>query len=89
MKRYYISNPDSEKGFDEVTEAEFLAIIGDDTTRLYASEVYRGTLSMDEVPEDIREAVQIVVNNKIARFGKYSEREISADEFTTMLEEVL
>ena len=32
MKRHYISNPNSPKEFEEVAEAEFYAILGDETT---------------------------------------------------------
>lgn len=28
MKHYYLSNPNSDKGFDEVTETEFYAFVG-------------------------------------------------------------
>ena len=89
MKHYYLSNPNSLKGFDEVTEAEFLAIVGDETTRPYAAPVYRGTLSIDEVPEDVREAVQAVVDAKIARFGEYNKQDVPANELKSMIEEAI
>lgn len=89
MKHYYISNPNSEKGFDEVTETEFYAIIGTDETRPYASKVYRGTLSIEEVPEDLRTQVQAVVDSKIARFGEYNKQEVPAAELKSMIEEVV
>ena len=89
MKHYYLSNPNSPKGFDEVTEAEFLAIVGDDTTRPYATPVYRGELSIDEVPEDVREAVQAVVDAKIARFGEYNKQDVPANELKSMIEEAI
>lgn len=89
MKHYYLSNPNSLKGFDEVTEAEFLAIVGDDTTRPYATPVYRGELSIDEVPEDVREAVQAVVDAKIARFGEYNKQDVPANELKSMIEEAI
>lgn len=89
MKRYYISNPNSPKGFDEVTEAEFYAILGDEITRPYASKVYRGELSIDEVPDDLQEAVMAVVNKKIERFGEYNKQEVPAQELKNMIEEVV
>ena len=89
MKHYYLSNPNSPKGFDEVTEAEFLAIVGDDTIRPYATPVYRGELSIEEVPEDIREAVQAVVDAKIARFGEYNKQDVPANELKSMIEEAI
>lgn len=80
MKHYYITDPTAEKGFVEVTEAEFRALIGDETTRPYAGKVYSGKMTIEEVPADLRQAVQAVVDAKIARFGPYSERELTAKE---------
>lgn len=80
MTRYYISDPTAERGFVELTESEWLAIIGDDTTRPYASQLYRGDITIEDVPEELREVVQSVVDNKIARWGLYSERNISDTE---------
>lgn len=89
MKNYYISNPNSEKGFEEVTETEFYAVIGDETIKPYANKVYRGRLSIDEVPEEHRAEVQTVVNNRIARFGEYSSQEVPAIELKDMIEGVV
>lgn len=89
MKHYYLSNPNSPKGFDEVTEEEFYAILGDETTKPYAGKVYRGELTIEEVPEDIREAVIAVVEARTARFGVYTEQDISAEELKNMIQGVL
>lgn len=80
MERYYINDLAAECGFVELTETEWLALMGDETTRPYATKVYRGEMPIDEVPADLRDAVQAVVDTKVARFGLYSERRISADE---------
>ena len=76
MKHYYITDLTQPKGFVEVTEAEWNAIIGTDETRPYASKVYRGEMTIEEVPEELREEVQAVVNNKIARWGAYDSLDI-------------
>lgn len=89
MKHYYIADPSAERGFIEVTEAEFNALLGTEETRPYASKVYRGIISIEEVPEDLRSQVQAVVNNKIARFGEYHSQEVPAEELKTMIEEVI
>lgn len=89
MKRYYITDPAITKGFVEVTGEEFEAIVGDETTRPYAGKVYREEISIMDVPEELREAVQTVVYNKISRCGFYNEREVSADELKAMIEGVL
>lgn len=64
MKHYYITDPSAEKGFVEVSEEEFRAVVGDETTRPYANKVYRGEITIEEVPEELREAVQAVVEEK-------------------------
>lgn len=77
MKRYYIADKTQPKGFVELTEAEFVAIVGDDITRPYANKMYCGVMTIDEVPEECRKAVSAIVQNKIARFGTYESRDIS------------
>ena len=89
MKHYYITDPTAERGFVEVTEAEFTAFIGTEETRPYASKVYRGELSIEDVPEDLRVQVQSVMDTKIARFGVYNKQEIPAEELKTMIEGVV
>lgn len=89
MTHYYISNPNAEKGFEEITEAEWNAIIGQAPNDVYANKVYRGAMSIDDVPEENRETVQAIVNNKIEKWGLYEDQTISNNEFTNMIEEVL
>lgn len=80
MTRYYITDPTAERGFVELTETEWFALMGDDTTRPYATQVYRGEITVNEVPEELRETVQSIVDTKIARWGLYSERNINDSE---------
>lgn len=89
MKHYYLTNPNLPRGFDEVTESEFYAIFGDESTRPYTGKVYRGEISINEVPEELREAVQSVVDAKIARFGVYANQDVPANELKTMIEEAI
>lgn len=87
--RYYISSPNSEKGFEEITEAEFLGLIGEGDNRTYATRVYRGTMLIDDVPEENRETVTTIVANKIAKWGGYDEQAITPDELADMIKEAL
>ena len=89
MKHYYITNPNSKKGFDEVTEEEFYALLGRDEIRPYANKVYKGTITINEVPAELQEETLAVVNAKIARYGLYNEQEISADELKSKIEGVV
>ena len=88
-KHYYIVDPTAEKGFVEVTETEFTTLLGNETTRPYASKVYRGEITIEEVPEDVREAVSTVVAAKIECFGEYSKQEVPATELKSMIEEAI
>lgn len=85
MRRYYIGDKAAPKGFVELTESEWLALFGDDTTAPYASKVYRGEIDLSEVPEAIREEVEAVVATKVARWGLYSERELTDKEALDIL----
>lgn len=89
MKRYYIADRTQPKGFIEVTESEWNALIGTEETRPYTYNVYCGELSIDDVPEELREQVQAIVNNKITRWGTYDSQAISYRDFQNMIKEVL
>ncbi len=71
MKHYYLLNRKSPHGFEEITEEEHLAVIGLPPVREYATKVYRGKMSIADVPEEHREKTQAVVDAKIARLGVY------------------
>lgn len=89
MKHYYIINPNFNSGLIEVTESEFYSIIGDEEHRDYASKVYKGIMSIDEVPEENRATVESIVAARINKFGEYNSQPISNEEFMNMIEEVL
>lgn len=89
ITRYYIADPTTEKGFEEITEAQWLSLFGEEPELTYASEVYHGKMSIDDVPEDSRETVATIVENKITKWGLYENGEISDAEFSAMIEEVL
>lgn len=71
MKHYYFINKNAPRGFEEVTEEEYLAVVGLSPVREYAEKVYRGEMSIEDVPEEHRETTQAVVDAKIARLGAY------------------
>lgn len=88
-RHYYIANPSSPKGFEEITESEWNELIGDEEHRNYASKLYRSQITIEDVPEDLRERVLSIVENKIAKWGEYDSQEISATELKENIEEVL
>ena len=71
MKRYCLFNRNAPTGVEEVTEQEYLAGVGLPPVKDYAAKVYRGKMSIEDVPEEHREATQAVVDAKIARLGAY------------------
>lgn len=85
-KHYYLS---SSNGLTEVTEEEWVSLIGEDTYRDYIFQVYENKITLDEVPEEYRELVSNCVDKWIARNGMYKEQEISSDELGSMIENIL
>lgn len=71
MGKYYLLNRNAPLGFEEVTEEEYLAVVGLPPVKDYAFKVYRGQMSIEDVPEEHREATQAVEDAKIARLGAY------------------
>lgn len=71
MGKYYLLNKNAPCGFEEITEEEYLAVVGLPPVKDYAFKVYRGKMSIEDVPEEHREATQAVVDAKIARLGAY------------------
>lgn len=80
LPHYYIADPKAEKGFVELSESEWLALMGTEEVRPYAGKVYRGEMDISEVPEELREAVAAVVATKVWRWGLYAERELQPQE---------
>ena len=89
MKHYYIIDQTAERGFIEVTESEYISINGTAETAPYARQLYRGEITAADIPEDIRTEVETIVQNRIERFGTYTDREISDAEFKAMIEKSL
>ena len=71
--RYYIADESQENGFIEVTEVEYNALFGDETIRPYVQSVYRREIMIEDVPVEYQEAVQIVIDNRVQRWGLYEE----------------
>lgn len=71
MGKYYLLNKNAPCGFEEITEEEYIAVVGLPPVKDYAFKVYRGKMSIEDVPEEHREATQAVVDAKIARLGVY------------------
>ena len=79
--KYYIADESQPNGFLEVTETEYNSLFGDAKIRPYAQAVYRGDIAIDDVPTEHREAVQIVIANRVSRWGLYEN--IKEDEVKT------
>lgn len=82
MAKFYL-------GTEQVSENEFYSIMGTEEIRPYISKVYCNEMSIEEVPENIRESVATAVEKRKAKWGKYEDREIDERTLKTMLEGVL
>ena len=89
MKQYYIANANSAQGIEEISYTEWLFLIGESPNREYASKVYYKEIPIYEVPEKYQSDVELIVANRIDKWGEYNNQEISGEEFQSMIEEVL
>lgn len=85
MKYYLTKN----NVLEEVTQEEWIAVIGESPYREYAEKVYRNQMSIVDVPTEYQEKVMTIVENKIQLWGEFSSQEVSARELQAMLEGVL
>lgn len=74
--KYYIDDTSQPNGFLEVSETEYKSFFGDEIIRTYVQSVYRGEITIDDVPYEYREAVETVVANKVKRWGRYVPEEM-------------
>lgn len=79
MKKYYLLGK-------EVSYEEWLSITGEEQDYQYIAKLYRNTISIEDIPEDRRDAVQTVVNNKIAKYGTYESHVMPASELKTLVD---
>lgn len=77
-------------GGTEITEAEYNALLAEIREKAaLVDKLYSGEITIADVPTDLQEEIQRRVDERIAADGAVEEQEISAEEFMTMLEEVL
>ena len=96
--RYYAQYNDSGKlvsistgyGGEEITEDEYNALLSEIREKsAIVDKLYGGEITIDEVLADWQDEIQRRVDERIAAEGSAEEREISGDEFISMVEEVL
>lgn len=74
----------------EITEAEYNLILNNISNKVaFVEKIYNNEITIQDVPEELREEVQRRVEERIAIEGTFDEQEISSEEFMLMLEEVL
>lgn len=85
MTRYYIVEPTTERGYMEIEEKEFKSLHGTAETRPYIERVYMGEMTLADVPAELRDSVSESVETRLAYYGPYAERELSAEEALAIL----
>ena len=92
--RYYAQYNDSGKllaigtgyGGVEITEAEYNALLAEIREKAaLVDKLYRGEITIEEVPADWQEEIQRRVDERIAAEGSAEEQDISADEALEIL----
>ena len=96
--RYYAQYNESGKlvavgtgpGGVEITEAEYNALLAEIREKAaLVDKLYSGEITIADVPTDWQEDIQRRVDERIAAEGEAAQQDISADEFYSMVEEVL
>lgn len=74
----------------EITEEEYNTLLTEIRTKAaLVDSLYRGEITLAEVPADWQAEIQRRVDERIQREGEMEEQEISGEEFMTMLEGVM
>lgn len=70
MARYRVTDKTGTRV--DVTQEQYLQIVGDASTRAYVAKVYRGEMAVEDVPADLRDAVEGVVEARTEFSGEYA-----------------
>lgn len=74
----------------EITEEEYNTLLTEIHTKAALMDsIYRGEITLDDVPAEWQEEIQRRVDERIMAEGEVAEQEISGEEFLTMLEGVM
>ena len=96
--RYYAQYNDSGKllaigtgpGGTEITESEYNTLLSEIREKAdLVNKLYSGEITIDDVPTDWQEEIQRRVDERVAAEGEAAQQDITADEFYSMVEEVL
>ena len=86
-KRYYILDMTNKKDFIEVTEEQWLNLIGKEQIRDYVNQVYSESIAIEDVPMEYQNEVKTIIANRTSKWGEYNSLLITPQEFQYMLEE--
>lgn len=77
-------------GGTEITEEEYNILLAEIREKaVFVNQLYNDEITINEVPEDWKEEIQRRVDERIALDAEADSQPVSADEFYTMVEEVL
>lgn len=87
MDRYYLFS-EKEQTYKSVDESTFLSLVAEKQRKNYANKVYRGEIELGGVPEEHREIVQKLVDEKVVKYGKYEDKVITPVEAVKAIEKL-
>lgn len=70
---YYCILSSVAEGYEQVDESTFISMVAEKQCKKYASKIYLGVIELDSVPEELRESVQKLVDEKVEKYGKYED----------------
>ena len=87
MKVYFTLDKYGQK--EQITEDEYLSLFGEKEYRLYAHKLYYGMISIEDIPEDKRDVVQNIVNNRIVKYGSYDSQPATLNDMNKAIQKLL
>lgn len=84
MKKYYLPVKNGVK--EEVSYEEWISFIGEEQDRPHIKKLYTNAITIEDVPEDRREYIKAVVDNRVLRCGEYKSQIIPANELKTLVD---
>lgn len=67
----YCYSTKNNRRYVEATKEEIESLFGDDKSSNYIRDIYHNKISISEVPDMIRDAVQKVLDNREKHWGRY------------------
>lgn len=83
MSKFYLINKNGS--MEEITDAEYSILLENKELRQYVSKLYREVITINEVPEALRDFVQMIVNKRIDKYGSYNSQPATVQDINRLI----